>query len=260
MADEIEAGEVLEESGQELDTTTDLGTEQADESVEDKKEEEAKTFTQEELEAEIGKRLARERRKFEREQRANQEAVEAPLQINSALDPNQFKTTEDYLEALATEKAEAIIAHREQSRSVNAINEKYQDQVDAALEKYPDYVQVAHSHKFMTNEMAEAIKASDIATDLAYYIGTNLKEAERIFKLPPILQVKELGKLEAKLEAQPPEIKKVSSAPPPIKPVQGSKTTSTTYDTTDPRSAKSMTASEWIAADRARRLKAAQVH
>ena len=257
MSEEIEVVGGPEESGQELDVTTDPGNVEGQESEQQEvvEQEEVKTFTQEELEAEIGKRLARERRKFERQQ---QQVVEpAPLQIESQLDPNQFQTTEQYLEALATEKAEAIIAHREQSRSVNEINEKYQDQVDAALEKYPDFVQVAHTHKFMTNEMAAVIKSSDVAVDLAYFLGTNLKEAERIFKLPPMLQVKELGKLEAKLEAQPPEVQQVSSAPAPIKPVQGSKTAVPVYDTTDPRSAKTMSASEWITADRARRMKAA---
>ncbi len=252
MADEIEQ-EVpeTEQSGQIPEETVASETEVQEQAPE---QEPAKTFTQEELEAEIGKRLARERRKIEREQRAAAPEP-APLQISSQLDPNQFQTTEAYLEALATEKAEAIIAHREQSRSVNEINDKYQNAVDEAIDKYPDFIQVAHTHKFMTSEMAQVIKSSDVAVDLAYFLGTNLKEAERIFKLPPLMQVKELGKLEAKLETTPLEVKKVSSAPAPIKPVQGGKSASTAFDTTDPRSSKTMSASEWIAADRARRAK-----
>jgi hypothetical protein len=252
--EEIIEQEVIdtEQSGQETTETTAVEAEGIEQESE-QKQEKAKTFTQEELEAEIGKRLARERRKFERAQAVQTEP--APLQIESKLDPNSFQTTEAYLEALAMEKAEAIVSHREQSRSVNEINDKYQDQVDAALDKYPDFIQVAHTHKFMTSDMAAVIKSSDVAVELAYFLGTNLKEAERIFKLPPMLQVKELGKLEAKLETAPPEVKKISSAPEPIKPVQSGKTTATVYDTTDPRSAKTMSASEWIAADRARRAK-----
>lgn len=246
--------EVTEQSGQEVVETTETTPVENVEGSEQKEEVAAKTFTQEELEAELGKRLARVRRKFERDQRATAPEP-APLQIESKLDPNQFQTTEAYLDALATEKAEALITHREQSRSVNAINDKYQDAVDSALDKYPDFVQVAHTHPFMTPDMAAVIKSSDVAIDLAYFLGTNLKEAERIFKLPPMLQVKELGKLEAKLEETPLRVAKPSSAPDPIKPLSGGKASSPTYDTTDPRSVKSMSASEWIAADRARRAK-----
>lgn len=257
MEDEIVVDTIpVEETGQEPETTTEPETEEVEqesEEVEVEAEKPAeKTFTQEELEAEIGKRLARERRKFEREQAAQADA--GPLKIESKLDPESFATTEDYIDALAEERAEAKIAHREKSKSVNEIEEKYQSQIDAAEDKYPDYVQVAHTHKFMSAEMAAAIKSSDIAVDLAYHLGTNLKEAERIFKLSPMLQVKELGKLEAKLESAPPVVKKPSSAPAPIKPVQGTKTNTPTYDTTDPRSS-SMSASEWIAKDRARRAK-----
>jgi hypothetical protein len=182
-------------------------------------------------------------------------AEPAPLKIESKLDPSAFSTTEEYLDALADERADAKIAHRDQSRSVNEIEQKYQDLIDAAEDKYPDYVQVAHTHKFMTADMASAIKSSELATDMAYYLGSNLKEAERIFKLPPMMQIKELGKLEARLEAGEPAVKKVSSAPAPIKPIAAAKTTVPAYDTTDPRSSTTMSATEWITKDRARRAK-----
>jgi len=60
--------------------------------------------------------------------------------------------------------------------------------------------------------------------------------------------------LEAKLMAEPP-VKKTTNAPAPISPVSGKGTSSPTYDTTDPRSVKSMSTSEWIEAERQRQLK-----
>jgi hypothetical protein len=244
--------------GQEPETTTTPETEEVAEGSEQEAETaapevETPTLTQKEFEAELGKRLARERRKFEREMAANAEP--APLKIESKLDPAAFTSTEEYLDALADERADAKIAHRDRSRSVNEIEQKYQDQIDAAEDKYPDYVQVAHTHKFMTADMASAIKSSELATDMAYYLGSNLKEAERIFKLPPMMQIKELGKLEARLEAGEPAVKKVSSVPAPIKPIAAAKTTVPAYDTTDPRSSTTMSATEWINKDRARRAK-----
>jgi hypothetical protein len=89
---------------------------------------------------------------------------------------------------------------------------------------------------------------------LAYHLGANPKEAERISRLPPLLQAKEIGRIEAKLAADPPT-KKTSSAPSPISPVTARSTGSPAYDTTDPRSIKTMSTSDWIEAERQRQVK-----
>jgi hypothetical protein len=68
------------------------------------------------------------------------------------------------------------------------------------------------------------------------------------------LQAKEIGKIEAKLASNPP-VKKSSSAPAPIAPVTARSSGAPAYDTTDPRSIKTMTTSEWIAAERMRQIK-----
>jgi hypothetical protein len=69
--------------------------------------------------------------------------------------------------------------------------------------------------------------------------------------------VKELGKLEARLADNPP-VKRTSSAPAPIAPVTARTTGSPAFDTTDPRSIKSMSTSDWIEAERARQIKKMQ--
>ena len=103
--------------------------------------------------------------------------------------------------------------------------------------------------------MAQTIQSSDIGPDMAYYLGSNPKEAERISRLSPLQQAKELGKIEAKLADNPP-VKKTSNAPAPIAPVTArSSSGSPAYDTTDPRSLKSMSTSEWIEAERQRQIK-----
>jgi hypothetical protein len=102
--------------------------------------------------------------------------------------------------------------------------------------------------------MAETIQASDVGPDLAYYLGTNPKEADRISRLSPYMQAKEIGKIEAKLSDNPP-VKKTTSAPPPIAPISGRGTGAPAYDTTDPRSIKNMSTSEWIEAERQRQIR-----
>ena len=59
--------------------------------------------------------------------------------------------------------------------------------------------------------MARAIQASDIGPDVLYHLGSNPKDAARISRLDPILQAREIGKIEAQLGAAPP-VKKTSNA------------------------------------------------
>jgi hypothetical protein len=102
--------------------------------------------------------------------------------------------------------------------------------------------------------MAQTIQASDIGPEVAYYLGANPKEADRISRLAPFVQAKEIGRIEAKLATDPP-VKRTTSAPAPISPVTARSTGGPAYDTTDPRSTKTMTDSQWIEADRARQRK-----
>jgi hypothetical protein len=216
---------------------------------------ESKTFTQEELDAAIGKRLAREQRKWEREQAAK--AAEKQLKTPVEIPPiEQFASPDEYAEVLAERKAEELLARREQARMQSEIIESYHDKEEDARNKYDDFEQVAYNPKLpITNEMAQTIQSSDIGPDMAYYLGSNPKEAERISRLSPLQQAKELGKIEAKLADNPP-VKKTSNAPAPIAPVTArSSSGSPAYDTTDPRSLKSMSTSEWIEAERQRQIK-----
>ena len=214
----------------------------------------AKTFTQEELDAAIGKRLAREQRKWEREQAQRAASLQsaAPAEVPPL---EQFSTPEAYAEALATRKAEELLAQREQQRQQAELIESYHEREEEARSKYEDFEQVAYNPNLkITQVMAQTIQASEIGPDVAYYLGVNPKEADRISRLPPFLQAKEIGKVEAKLATNPPVVK-TSSAPAPIAPVTPRGVTAGKYDTLDPRSVKTMSTSEWIEAERERQRK-----
>ena len=102
--------------------------------------------------------------------------------------------------------------------------------------------------------MAETIQSSDVGPELAYYLGSNPKEADRISRMSPLSQAKEIGKIEAKLVSAPP-VRKTTSAPAPISLVTARSNGVSAYDTTDPRSTKAMTDSQWIEAERKRQIK-----
>jgi hypothetical protein len=216
-----------------------------------------KSFTQEELDAIVGKRLAREQRKWEREQQQRLAEQEARQRSQAAADiaPDQFDTYDAYAEALAERKAEDLLAHREAARQQAEMLEAYHDREETARDKYDDFDQVAYNpHLPVTEYMAQSIQASDVGPDVLYWLGSNPKEASRIARLGPILQAKEIGKIEASLSSNPP-VRKTSSAPAPIAPVTPRSNGAPRFDTTDPRSVKSMSTSEWIEAERMRQIK-----
>jgi hypothetical protein len=227
---------------------------------------EPKTYTQEEFDALGAKQrasyernLAKERRKWEQEQ-AQRSAETQIVKAAPTASVDQFESPEAYAEALAYQKAEELIAKREAAKQQSAVLESYQEREESAREKYDDFEQVAYNPKLpITNVMAEAIQSSDIGPDLAYYLGSNPKDADRISRMSPLSQAKEIGKIEAKLSSNPP-VKKTTSAPAPISPVTARSSGAPAYDTTDPRSIKNMSASEWIEAERARQMKKLQAN
>lgn len=201
-----------------------------------------KTFTQEELDAAIGKRLAKEQRKWQRE---NQPAP-PPQPADPYADPD--------LEAEVELRVSERIAQREAQEEARRIMDAYMDRADEAREKYDDFDTVVNDRVPISEIMADAIRTSDIGPEIAYHLGQNVTEARRISRLSPILQAKEIGRLEAKLADAPPVARKPSSAPAPITPV-ASRGTAPSFDTNDPRAINSMTAEQWIEADRQRQMK-----
>jgi len=212
-----------------------------------------KSFTQEEVDAIVAKRLAREKRNFERQRQQPPE----PIRADSALKIDDFDTPEAYADALATERAHRIVNNQRQHQQSEQVLEGYHEREEAAREKYVDFEQVAYNPNLpITDVMAEIIRSSDAGPDLIYHLGQNPKEAARISKLPPFLQAKEIGAMEVKLASAPP-VRKVTSATPPITPIAARTSGNPSFDTTDPRSIAAMSTSEWIKAERARQVKKA---
>lgn len=218
-----------------------VSTEQTDQPAE-------KTYTQAEIDAMIGKRLAREQRKWERDQAAKVAETQTLQSVPADID-------ESDPHAVVLKKAAELVAQRDAAKQQAEIMEAYAESEEKVRDKYDDFDQVARNPNVpITEVMAEAIYASDVGPEVAYFLGSNIKEAARIARLTPFMQAKEIGKIEAKLASDPP-VKKTSNAPAPISPVTARSTGSPSHDTTDPRSVKSMTTGQWIEAERARQIK-----
>lgn len=106
-----------------------------------------------------------------------------------------------------------------QDLHIQAEERAWEARQDAARSDFADYDQVVSATDPETGapkwpcsqDMAAAIRTSDAGGYLAYHLASNPEEARRISALDPHSQVRELGKLEATLEAgrktaaQPPE-------------------------------------------------------
>ncbi len=227
------------------DVTATPETEQTPVTDEKKDNPVAKSFSQEEVDALIGKRLAKAQRAWEREQQSKAAAPKIDVQVSGN------ETPED-LQSLVLTKAQELAQKQEAARVEQARHQAFDEKADAVREKYEDFDQlVSNPNLTITKTMAEVIQESDIGPEVAYHLGKNPHEAARIAALSPVQQAREVTKLEARLIAEPP-VKKVTSAPAPLSPVTTKGTPSKTYDTTDPRSTETMSVEEWMAAEKRR--------
>lgn len=232
----------------ELDTTA--GGESAEQDTPQGDEpREPKTFTQEEYERAIQKERAKAERRVRREMEARQQEAQRPVHQPVFEDFNGDAAA--FVEALTDWKAEQKLAQREQYQHQQTVESSYEERVEQARDaKYHDYDEVVgkpyeEGGPAISDLMAEAIKLEVNGVDVAYHLGTNVKESIRIAKLPPLQQAIEIGKLAVKLAGQAPPTKKVSSAPSPIRPV-GANSAAPNLNPLDPRSTKAMTTKQWI--------------
>ena len=172
---------------------------------------------------------------------------------------DDFKTYGEFIEALtdwktdrkleaADEKKQQAQAERAEADKGKTITEAHNARVDEAKTRYPDWgtaFQGLNDNSF-TEPMVVFIFESDHGPDVTYYLAKHRDELARIAALSPIRQASELGKIEAKVQAElapekkpgeeeqeeeeepPPAAAKpaekrtnASKAPPPAKPIGG---------------------------------------
>ena len=139
-----------------------------------------------------------------------------------------FKDIEEYAAAREKHAAEkALKDHSErqrvdaQKKELETLVSSWTEKAESAADKYEDFDEVVGDVK-PTAPWAIAAMEADNAVDVMYWLGKNIKEAERIASLHPRVQVREIGKIEAKLLAEPPAKPKTpSKAPAPIQPLSG---------------------------------------
>ena len=152
---------------------------------------------------------------------------------------DQYESYEAFLDAkaeytgrkAATEYRVKAEAEQKERTAKEAKAERIKTFQAKVNEKYPDLAERAESiaHVEMPPGMGDAISESEFGPDILNHFADNPKDFERIAALSSSAAIREIGRLEARLEgaatpkpnAPVSEVKKPSSAPAPLKPVGG---------------------------------------
>lgn len=193
-----------------------------------KQREEARKEAQQEREA----RQALEQRLAALESR-NQPQKVAP--VDEKPQPSQFSDAFEYAEALAEYTADKRIsemkqqeAQAKQAEEQQKVIQTWAKKVEAAKANLPDFDDIVASSDVVVNDdIRDAILESEVGPQILYHLAENDEAAKRIAGLSPKAALREIGKLEARFEAQPEAEKTApivkSKAPAPIQPLRGSR-------------------------------------
>ena len=157
---------------------------------------------------------------------------------------DDFETYEQFQEALVDWKVNLRLTERDASdrerierESVNRAREKsvaaHTARIDAFRQEHDDFDAVVEQGKNlpMTAPMQDSVMNSDMGPAVMYHRWRVPEECDRIAALPPMVAIREMGKLEARIEAAQTgpvsSAASVTQAPRPIKPVGGGATAST---------------------------------
>lgn len=179
-----------------------------------------------------------EARLRELEAKANPQTIAQTANVNDKPQASQFDDAFEYAEALAEWSAEKALKDRDIAESQrkaeeerNKVLKSWNDKVDKAKKEMPDFNDIVSSSTVVVSDaIRDAILESDVGPQILYQIASDDDYAESLTKMSAIKALKEIGRLEAKFEAElqekPKNVAKTvsqSKAPAPISPLKGGK-------------------------------------
>ena len=181
----------------------------------------------------LEKRLGYERRQRERDERNRQQAMQPREQNADVPKVDDFETYEEYQTAFIDYKIKDGISQYQgqqaQAAQQGNLDGFIEETTNAGIEKYSDFAEVARAdHVPITQPMLHIMQDCENPEDVAYYLGKNIQDATAISRMSPIQASRAIAHIEMKiksgLQASPhtgkpaTPSKKVSKAPPPVKP------------------------------------------
>lgn len=240
---EAEAAETEEtETGEEEVTQpSESSTEKESDSFQERINEVTKKYREEER-ARIAIEQEREQLRQENEQlRSQQTNLPTPDKTLQDFDYDEAKYSA-YLMGFVQEHATRQASEAAQATESRERVADFRSRESQFSETVEDYYTVAHQAP-ISDQVAEALIASDKGPELAYYLGNNPEIAIKVSQLPPMQMAIELGRLQATALAAPE--KETTKAPPPPPKLEGVETSARIDLRT--KSGDDLSTDEWMA-------------
>lgn len=148
--------------------------------------------------------------------------------------PEQFTDAFEYAEALAEYSAEAALTNRDRQDAEKRVAVEqaklikgWETRLKATKAEIPDFAEMVESSTVTVSDaIRDAILESDIGPRILYHLAENEDFALKLNEMPLITAIREIGKLEARLEKPAESAQSVQSvtrskAPAPISPIRG---------------------------------------
>lgn len=185
-----------------------------------------KTFTQEEVNEQIQRRLAKEARKHAREleqrlaalqQQPPKQQAAPPKPSEDDAQPQQLTREQVIEEAkkLAPQFAQQALEQQRQQAQLATFWER----ADEVAERFPDFDQAVRDPSFveLSGSIYEFVVESDVGPEMTYQLSKNRAKAREIARMSPMQAARALIAIESELKAKPKA--QVSRAPDPVNPV-----------------------------------------
>lgn len=96
--------------------------------------------------------------------------------------------------------AQAEFQHRvEAAVEARVVEQGWNSQQASFAEQQPDYFEVIQGRWPCSEPMADAIRTSEAGAAVAYHLASNPDQARKIAGMTPLAQIREIGRLEARL-------------------------------------------------------------
>lgn len=186
----------------------------------EKDEQKPKSRFQERIDRLTAERHAADARALAAEEKLRR--LQQPLEIPKDRDltfeeQESIRIRQAFREERAAETEQEAVREREEAFLKR--KQTFEAKAEAVADRMPDLLE-RFSAVPVSHFAADFIAESEKTAELAYYLGSNPHEAQRIASLPVTRQAVELARLEARLNAAP-QVRKTSAAPNPPPTVGG---------------------------------------
>lgn len=150
-----------------------------------------------------------------------------PIRENYNNDTEYFFALADWRDNTRYQQQTILQQRREIEKREKEFQNNLKEAIESGKSKYSDFEDrtdyILYGDGFPSNRaMGEAIVESKYKDDILYFLGTHIKEAERIASLNPVQAAKEIAKIEVRFDSK--RKSNITKAPKVIKTIGGSGT------------------------------------